>query len=87
MKLLLEKDGVDSDSNDNDDVTPLSWAARYGHVGVAELLIARGAKHNSKDKNRHMPLWWATENSNSTVVKLLLEHSRVTLHKLVRRGE
>ncbi|KAG7403026.1 Serine/threonine-protein phosphatase 6 regulatory ankyrin repeat subunit C [Fusarium oxysporum f. sp. rapae] len=87
VKLLLEKDGVDSDSNDNDDVTPLSWAARYGHVGVAELLIARGAKYNSKDKSGHMPLWWATENLRSTVVKLLLEHSRITLHELVREGE
>ncbi|EWZ48991.1 hypothetical protein FOZG_04455 [Fusarium oxysporum Fo47] len=87
VKLLLEKDGVDSDSNDNDDVTPLSWAARYGHVGVAELLIARGAKYNSKDKSGHMPLWWATENLHSTVVKLLLEHSRITLHELVREGE
>ncbi|KAH7200630.1 ankyrin repeat-containing domain protein [Fusarium oxysporum] len=87
VKLLLSKEGVDLDSYNIDDVTPLCWASRYGHAGVTGLLIARGAKYDSKDNNGHTPLWWATENSHSTVVKLLLEQGGVTMHTLVQRGE
>ena len=54
---------------------------------MAELLITRGAKCDAEDKSGHTPLWWATENSRSPVVKLLLEHDGVTLHMLVQRGE
>jgi ankyrin repeat protein len=49
VKLLLAKDGVDSDSKDCEGRTPLSIAARRGHSAVVELLLARnGVDPNSK---------------------------------------
>jgi ankyrin repeat protein len=40
VKLLLEKDGVDLDSKDEDGRTPLSWAAKNGHEAVMKLLTS-----------------------------------------------
>eukprot|EP00438_Fugacium_kawagutii_P029148 Skav225253 [mRNA] locus=scaffold988:92587:99856:- [translate_table: standard] len=37
--------------------TPLHWAARDGHVAVAQLLVEAGAPLDSKDKNGRGPRW------------------------------
>ncbi len=41
--------GVNVNAKDEDGVTPLYWAARYGHSQVAELLIANGADMDPKN--------------------------------------
>ena len=38
---LLEG-GHDADNKDTFEWTPLSWAARYGHEAVVELLLTKG---------------------------------------------
>ena len=43
MKLLL-------DNVDDDDQTPLSWAAEEGHEAVVKLLLEKNADIESKDK-------------------------------------
>lgn len=50
VKLLLEKDGVDPDLNDNFDRLPLSFAARNGHKVVVKLLLSKDSVDpNSND--------------------------------------
>jgi len=57
VKLLLTKDGVDPDSKDNTDRTPLWWAARSGREAVVKLLLAKdGVDPDSKDKYGRTPL-------------------------------
>jgi 2-keto-4-pentenoate hydratase len=41
------------------DWTPLLWAACQGHKEVVELLIAKGADVNTKDKVKYTPLHFA----------------------------
>lgn len=40
IKLLLARDDVDADSNDNNGRTPLLFSAEYGHSSVISLLLA-----------------------------------------------
>ena len=51
----------------------LFWAARYGHAGVAKVLIAHGADVNAKDNEAMTALKWATANQQANVVELLKE--------------
>ena len=45
--------------------TPLHWAAGEGHKEIAELLIAKGAYVNAKDKSGYTPLDRAIEELNT----------------------
>ncbi|KFA69488.1 hypothetical protein S40285_09458 [Stachybotrys chlorohalonatus IBT 40285] len=73
MKLLLAKDGINPDSKDNLDRTPLSWAAERGHEEVVKLLLAKdGINPDLKDNSGRTPLLWATKHGHEGVVKLLL---------------
>jgi ankyrin repeat protein len=69
MKLLLEK-GADMESKSHDGQTPLSWAARSGHVAAVKMLLEKGADVESKDDDGQTPL---LRTRNEAVVKLLLE--------------
>ena len=73
VKLLLESK-ADVDSKDNNNQTPLSWAAQNGHEAVVKLLLESKADVDSKDNNNKTPLWWAAENRHEAVVKLLRKH-------------
>jgi ankyrin repeat protein len=60
VKLLLAREGVDRDSKDGYDPTPLSWAARKGYEAVVKLLLTRnGVDPDSKDRSGRTPLSWA----------------------------
>jgi ankyrin repeat protein len=51
MQLLLEHDGVDANSKDNDGRAPLQRAAENGHEAVVKLLLKRDSVDaNSIDK-------------------------------------
>ena len=53
--------------------TPLSWAAKNGHVDVVKLLLNANANIETEDKEYgRTPLSWAAENGHVDVVKLLL---------------
>src|SRR5947207_8079009 len=58
MQLLLSREGVDVDSNDDKyGLTPLSWAADNRHERVVQLLLSReGVDVDSKDKYGRTPL-------------------------------
>ena len=48
--------GADTNVRDGQGMTPLHWAAQYGHKGIVELLIAKGADVNAKRTGGARPL-------------------------------
>lgn len=53
--------------------TPLCWAAEYGQLEVAELLLDRGADFNLADLIGRKPLQWAARYGCKRIVQLLLD--------------
>lgn len=73
VKLLLEKQGVELNSKDNNSQTPLSLAAERGYGAVVRLLLAKdGVDPDPKDNSGHTPLSFATFGGHKAVVELLL---------------
>jgi ankyrin repeat protein len=71
VKLLLDK-GAKVDAKDDDSgLTALHYAARLGNKNAAELLIARSADINAKDKQDHTPLYFAV-NQDYKVAEMLI---------------
>jgi ankyrin repeat protein len=87
VRLLLARPGVSV--NRGRGLTPLSWAAKNGHAGIAKLLLAcRSVDVNLADfPNRRTPLVWAAQHDSVQVVKLLLERNdiRVNSRDVYRR--
>jgi ankyrin repeat protein len=74
VKLLLTKGGVDADSKNPNERTPLLWAVEGGHEAVVvKLLLAKeDVDLDPKDLNRRIPLSKAAWEGYEAVVKLLL---------------
>ncbi|KAK1983357.1 hypothetical protein LZ30DRAFT_588597, partial [Colletotrichum cereale] len=54
--------------------TPLSIAARHGHIKVLKSLLETGSVDiNSRDVLGRTPLWWASRRGESENLQLLLE--------------
>jgi ankyrin repeat protein len=51
----------------------LLWTARYGHAGVAKVLIVHGADVSVKDKDGMTAFKWAATNQQAKVAELLKE--------------
>ena len=52
--------------------TPLHWAAWKGHLAMAKLLLANGAKADARDIDGRTPLYRAARNYRQAVAKLLV---------------
>ena len=52
--------------------TPLHWAAYYGHLEIAEILISRGADLDAEDPSYSTPLYLAAEQGHPKVVEFLI---------------
>ncbi len=86
MKLLLEK-GAELESNDNNDRTPLLYAAMSGEEIVVKLLLTKdNIDPNHRDKFGLTPLLFAAKKGYPDVVKLLLEKCREN-DILIHEGE
>ncbi|SMQ51049.1 unnamed protein product [Zymoseptoria tritici ST99CH_3D7] len=73
-KMLLSKYARLLSQKDNYGRTPLSWAVDQGHREMAELLLDRGARVNSKDRSMLTALHIAVTGQHGPVVSVLLEH-------------
>jgi len=52
--------------------TPLHWAAMFGHIDIARLLIERGASMSAHDATYNAPpIGWATEYRRQEMVEFL----------------
>lgn len=65
--------GVEVDTRDERDWTPLMISSFNGDEKMALLLIRCGAKIQAQDRNGYTPLHWASFNGYLPVVQLLLE--------------
>ncbi|CAM9577804.1 unnamed protein product [Pylaiella littoralis] len=72
VKKWLDQ-GVDVDSRDWDNLTPLIAASSQGHLDVVKVLLQRGADVNSKDKDNITALMEASIMDHRDVVKHLLK--------------
>jgi ankyrin repeat protein len=84
VQLLLATDGVDPDSKDRDDRTPLLWTvdseywgtSGYKHVEVVKLLLAtQGVNPNSRYVDGQTPLSRGAQSRREAMFKLLLANS------------
>jgi ankyrin repeat protein len=55
-------------------ITPLHWAAKYGHDAVVELLLEAGARVDAPDRDGMTPLHRAAEKGAERAVKAMLKH-------------
>lgn len=60
-------------SKDENDHTPLWYAAANGHENVVKMLLRKGAKVSAEDKWGQTPLSWAAHNGHEAIVGMLLE--------------
>ncbi|KAK1990129.1 ankyrin [Colletotrichum falcatum] len=66
-----------SDVKDHWGSTPLSLAARKGHVEVVRLLLATNTVDpNSRDQFDRTPIWWARRRGHREIAQLLLENGK-----------
>ena len=78
VKLLLEREDVDPDGPDKNDLAPLGWAVVRGHEEVVKLLLEReNVDPNRPDANNITPLVCAATLGHEGVVKLLLGQGTV----------
>ena len=51
----------------------LSYACKYGHAGLAQVLLDHGAKVDAIDGNGMTPLFYACSQGHTKAARLLLE--------------
>ncbi|KAF1970942.1 hypothetical protein BU23DRAFT_590811 [Bimuria novae-zelandiae CBS 107.79] len=73
IKTRLDAGQIGRSLKDLSRMTPLSWAAAYGHEAVAKLLLEKGADVEAKTNDDWTPLRGAATSGHEAVVKLLLE--------------
>ena len=76
VRDLLEADPVLVNTHSSDGWTPLHLAAHFGHLHVAEELLAHGADVDARASN-HLgttPLLWGVIGQDVALVTLLLDH-------------
>ncbi|HLF26637.1 MAG TPA: ankyrin repeat domain-containing protein [Anaerolineae bacterium] len=76
VKALVEDDPARVNAFAHDGYTPLGLASFFGHLAVAEYLVAQGAEVNraSQNKMRVMPLHSALATRQVDIARLLIAH-------------
>uniref|UniRef100_A0A0D9ZBM0 Uncharacterized protein n=1 Tax=Oryza glumipatula TaxID=40148 RepID=A0A0D9ZBM0_9ORYZ len=72
VKYFLDK-GADPNKKYAEGFAPLHEAAKIGHVGIARLLLSKGASVDASS-SEGTPLHVAASNGKSSIVQILLEH-------------
>ncbi|KAJ6036333.1 ankyrin repeat-containing domain protein [Penicillium herquei] len=74
VRILLDKGYPVDQTTSIDTLTPLAYAARYRHIGVADLLIERGADIEAKMQDGQTPLYLTAHTGNAIIAKKLLDN-------------
>ena len=77
---------IDVNAADVLDKTALHYAAAWGRIQIAELLIANGADVNTKSVTGRTPLDIANKNNKSKIADLLRKHGAKTVEELKAAG-
>src|SRR5215813_11257280 len=85
VRTLL-KQRVDVNTLQGDGTSALSWAAHWGDLVVADLLINAGANANLGNEYGVTPLWEACNNANGAMVETLLS-AAANPNAVLRAGE
>ncbi|KAA8901721.1 hypothetical protein FN846DRAFT_112191 [Sphaerosporella brunnea] len=88
VKLLLQREDVDVNSQDKEGRTPLLWAMANGEDGVVKLLLEREDVDVNLQDRRYgqTPLSCAAKKGCDGVVKLLLEREDVDVNLQDKEG-
>jgi len=70
VQYLCER-GADQEARDDGDMTPLHYAAYYGHLPMVQYLCEQGADKEARDADGRTALNYATEVGHLPVVKYL----------------
>ncbi|KAI9310141.1 hypothetical protein BX666DRAFT_2011308 [Dichotomocladium elegans] len=65
---------IDINAKDEDGTTPLIYAACFGKVDIAQMLLEAGAKTDIQDASGWSALMWATTNHHGNIVKVLMDY-------------
>lgn len=66
--------------------TGMHVAAHFGLDYLYRELIVEGQQIQAKDSNGHAPLWWALEQRQHRMVKVLEDKDNITLRQLIKVG-
>lgn len=96
VDYLVTLKGVEIDSGDDTNATPLILAVLKGNVDIVKVLLDHGANINHQNNQGHSPLQYACSKGWSDVVGLLLERGSdvdirdrrgdTSLHRLASLG-
>ena len=70
MEEFIIKGGEITDVNENG-FTCLHIAARCGHARMVNLLLAKGADENVRDKFGYNPAYWAKKEKRFDILEML----------------
>jgi ankyrin repeat protein len=84
VSYLLERSSIDINQEDPQGDTALDFACRRGHLLVVELLVAAGARVETRASNNRGALFSAAQGGNVEVVKFLVEE--VGVESVVNRN-
>ena len=73
VRLLMEN-GANPNARDEDDQTPLYWAAGRGRIEIVRLLMENGADINAGGSREGTPLRGAARGGHIEIVRLLMEN-------------